>query len=294
MFVAELSALGAAACWSLGGVISVGPARALGALPFNRLRISMAFAMLGALALASGGFATLTWAHGAVVALSAFIGIFVGDTALFSAVRRLGPRRSGILFTANAPITALLGVVFLGEQVCWQVLAGSALTMTGVVLAVYFGHAAGRQHEWEQVRGPLAVGVLFGLCSATCQAVGSIVIKPVLDAGVDPVAASAMRCGVAALGLWLVSGGRSGSPVPLTARLLGRVALSALVGMALGMTLLLHALGNGPAGVVAILSATSPILILPVIWIGTGRRPTGGAMLGAVLAVAGTALLMQR
>ena len=44
---------------------------------------------------------------------------------------------------------------------------------------------------------------------------------------------------------------------------------------------------HGPAGLVSTLSATSPILILPVLWVVTRDRPATGAWLGAALAVAG-------
>ncbi len=296
MIPAEILALCAALCWSFGGLIALVPARALGALPFNRLRMSMVFVMLAVAALATGGWWSLTLEHSRVLVISAMIGIFMGDTALFAALRRLGPRRSGILFATNAPMTALLGMIILGERMSLLTLTGCVLVMTGVILAIYHGTGAVHRHAFEEVQGRLTVGVLIGLGAALCQAVSTIIAKPVLASGVDPVAASALRVGTAALALSataLLPSAMFHAKTKITPMVAGLTALSGLVGMALGMTFLLAALARGTAGVVSTLSATSPILILPILWIATRQRPAGLAWVGAVLAVIGAACIFN-
>ena len=62
--------------------------------------------------------------------------------------------------------------------------------------------------------------------------------------------------------------------------------------MVLGMSLLLWALGHGDTGVTTILSATTPVILLPLLWIRLRQAPTFGAWVGALLTVAGTALLL--
>ncbi|GAB6059752.1 DMT family transporter [Desulfonatronum parangueonense] len=296
MIPAEILALCAALCWSFGGLIALVPARELGALPFNRLRMSMVFVMLALAALVTGGWWSLTVEHSSVLVISAMVGIFMGDTALFAALRRLGPRRSGILFATNAPMTALLGMIILGERMSLLTLTGCALVMTGVIMAIYHGTGVVHRHAFEEVRGRLTVGVLIGLGAALCQAVSTIIAKPVLASGVDPVAASALRVGTAALALsatTLLPHAMFHASTRITPRVAGLTALSGLVGMALGMTFLLAALARGTAGVVSTLSATSPILILPILWIATKQRPAGLAWLGAVIAVIGAACIFN-
>lgn len=68
---------------------------------------------------------------------------------------------------------------------------------------------------------------------------------------------------------------------------------SAAVAMALGMTLILQALQTGQANLVGIFSSLTPILLLPLLWGVYRRRPAWGAWGGAVLAVAGAALILQ-
>jgi drug/metabolite transporter (DMT)-like permease len=62
-------------------------------------------------------------------------------------------------------------------------------------------------------------------------------------------------------------------------------------GLSFGVFLLLKALETGNVAEVTILSATSPVMILPFIWYKTGRCPAWGAWLGALLVVASTTLL---
>ena len=93
------------------------------------------------------------------LAVSGFFGIFVGDSLLFATLTRLGPRRTGILYALNAPIAALIAWLALGETLAPQTLAGVAVTVAGVILAILFGKRRGQLHQWESVRGPLWLGV---------------------------------------------------------------------------------------------------------------------------------------
>jgi len=295
MYIAEFCALGAAFCWSFGGLISTNPVRTLGAITFNRLRMCLVFVMLAGMACVTGGWQTLTLRDGVLLMISAMIGIFLGDTSFYAALKRVGPRRAGILFATNAPLAALLGFLVLDERLPPATIGGCALIMAGVFLAVFHSTTTQR-HSFEQVRGPLAVGVGLGLMGAFCQAVSVIIMRPILASGVDPIAASALRVGTGAVALIATLLTRSEvvrPPTRVSKRLLGQVALSGLVGMGLGMTFLLIALAHGPAGLVSTLSATSPILILPILWLVTRESPAPGAWLGALLAVAGAACLFN-
>jgi len=247
-------------------------------------------------------FATGTWQQlgadniGALLP-SGVIGIFLGDTLLFATLNQVGPRRSAILFSLNAPIAAVLGFVFLGERLTAQAAAGIALVVIGVALAILFGRRAGQSSELEPTRGPLWFGVALGLGAATGQAVGSIIARPVMATGIDPFMASMVRVGIAALLLSALIA----LPVPafkpkgpITWPIFGLTALTGIIALAIGMTLLLFALSGGQVGIVSTLSATSPAIILPMLWLKTGERPAAGAWLGAALVVGGMALLFVR
>jgi drug/metabolite transporter (DMT)-like permease len=293
----DLLALGAAACWALGSVTSVAPARHLGAFAFTRWRMLMVAVMLWTLSLATGGWHQLPMVTWGVVALSGLIGIFIGDTALFAAMNRLGPRRAGVLFATHAVFSALLGFWLLGERMGAQALAGASLTVAGVMLAILLGRHKQESHAWETDQGHVGAGVALALLAALCQAVGALIIKPVMAGNVDPITASALRVTVACsahfvlLGLGFAAARAHQAP---TRRVLAQTALNGFIAMGMGMTLLLMALKNGDVGMVAILSSVSPVLVLPLLWLHLGRAPALAAWLGAALTVLGTALILLR
>ena len=296
MYTAEISALAAAMCWSCGGLFAITPARAFGALMFNRLRISLAFIMLFVVSLITGGFYTLSFNCCIVLAISAIVGIFVGDTAFYVGMRRMGPRRSSIIFTTNAPMAVVMGYFILDERLPANTTVGIGLITIGIFLAIFHGTTATQKHSFEKVQGSLALGIAAGLFSAFCQAASLIIARPVLTSGVDTVAASALRVGTGALALYVTMLFQRKSTRPesaLTPRLLALTAMNSVIGMGLGMTFLINALAHGPAGLVSTLSATSPILVLPILWAVTRERPSLGAWVGAILAVVGVGLIFN-
>lgn len=293
----EFLALGAAACWAVGSVLAAGPASHLGAFAFTRWRMLLVALMLWAVLAVTGGWRTLDLNAGGPLVLSGLVGIFIGDTALFAAMNRLGPRRCGVLFATHAVFSAGLGMLWLGERMGLQAVLGSALTLGGVMTAILLGKHRNEDHAWERNRGRAGVGVALALLAALCQALGSLIAKPVMTSGVDPIAASALRVTVACsahfvlLGLGVKLAQAHQRP---TAAVLTQTAINGFIGMGLGMTLILLALKSGDAGMVGILSSVSPVLVLPLLWLKLGRAPAPGAWLGAVLTVAGTATLLAR
>ncbi|MCX2725132.1 DMT family transporter [Roseibium salinum] len=294
MFLYEAAALGAAALWALTGLLSAAPAQHLGAIAFNCTRMVVVALMLSAWVAATTGWATIEAVHFLPLVVSGFIGIFMGDTALFLTLNRMGPRRTAMLFSLNTPMSAILGWLLLDEHLTRIQVFGITLTFLGVLLAIRFGKRKSQLHKWESVRGPLWIGIVLGLAAALSQSVGSLIARPIMESGVNPVAASSLRVGIAALGLlaltrlpysWVKPAGK------LTLPVFGIVAVSGLLGMGLGMTLILFALSGGEVGIVATLSATTPALMLPMMWWRTREFPALGAWAGAGLAIAGSALL---
>jgi len=290
----EALALIAAACWAVSSLFSAGPAQRLGAFAFSRWRMLFASLLLWSLALAGGGWRSLDVAGFGLLALSGLIGIFIGDTALFACMNRLGPRRSGVLFATHALFSAWLAWLFLGETLWGLTLVGSGLLVAGVMLAIAWGKRGDEVHAWEQVRGVLWVGLGLGLLAALCQSVATLMLKPLMSSGADAVAASAMRMStaLAAHGLLWLSWRGARARARLRLKDATWIFMSAAIAMALGMTLILQAMRDGQAGLVAVLSSVTPVLILPLLWLVYRRRPALGAWVGAMLAVIGTALIL--
>jgi len=293
----ELLALAAALCWAVGSLFSARAASRMGTIGFNRWRLVFACSMLWLAVGIGGRWSPLAWSDAALLALSGLVGICVGDTALFACMNRLGPRRSGVLFACHALFSALLAWWFLGETLWGAALVGSVLLVSGVMVAVLWGRRVTETHVWEATRGRLLVGVALGLTAALCQALATLMLKPLMAAGVDAVAGSAVRLS-AALALHLALRAVRYAPAQLSAPLqladLRNTFFSAAIAMGLGMTLILLALQHGQANLVGMFSSVSPVLLLPMLWVAYRARPATGAWWGAGMAVAGTALILWR
>lgn len=289
----ELAALAAALCWALTGTMVYEPVRALGVTRFNRLRGWVVVLVLTVI-VAIGGRWGIRWDWLAALALSGFVGVMLGDSFNYAAVARLGPRRAGAVFALNAPMAAMLGWAFLGETLAGQAVAGIALTAAGVAVAI-MGRPPQNAHRMEQTVGVLWLGVLFGLGAALGQAAGSLLARPVMAAGADPYFASLVRVGVSTFGLTVMMPFQREAPLgPVPPRIWILTVAISLIGLLLGMTFLLYALQGGKVGVVSTLSATSPVLILPLLWLRTGQRPTAASWSGAILAILGLMLIFLR
>jgi drug/metabolite transporter (DMT)-like permease len=293
--MADVAALGAAAAWAAGGIVAVVPVAAVGPFTFNRWRMTAVAVVLAGVTTLLGTWHTLDGAGVAWLVLSGAVGMALGDNLLFSALPRLGPRRNAVVYATNAPMAAVLGWLLFGESLPLAALCGIGLVTAGVMLAV--GQRTGESHGWETVRGRLGVGIGLALAAALCQALGVIAAAPAMRAGVDPLAAATVRVAASAalnIALRAVTGDWMAPRGPATPRVLGLLALNATLGLGIGMTLIMVGLAHGDAGIVATLSATSPVLILPMLWVILRRRPAGSGWAGAVLAVAGVALIVNR
>ena len=294
MIIAELAALSAAFCWALSGLISISAIHKLGPLAFNRVRMSLVFLLLAGISFLTGAWREFPLGTIQTLMISGLFGIFLGDTALFGALQRLGPSRTSVIFALNAPMTVIMGWFILEEHLPWLTLLGCGIVTVGVLIAILGRRNSNEPQSMDSTQGRLSYGIALGLLAAFGQAAGSIIARPIMAEGVDPVTASAIRVGISALCLLCV--GFIPNPLfspktPYTVKLIGIIMISGFLAMGIGMTLLLYALALGDAGVVTTLSATTPVLILPMLWVSSGNPPPLMAWVGAVVTLSGIVLI---
>jgi len=294
MALAHLFALGAALSWTLAGLFSHQAVLRFGSLHFNRLRmLAAAFLLVVMIALTDGSF-VLPMAFWQPVLLSAVVGVVLGDYFLFVAMRRLGPRRTAILFAGNAPIAAILSWLFLDEILSAVQILAILVGFAGICFAIIYGKRRDLLHIWEAITPPLWIGLAAGFLAAAGQAIGVLMLRPVMNAGADPLLVGLIRVSVAALIFWLswpFDRRKSEHPLLPDARMSMLILANGFFGLSFGVFLLLKALEIGSVAEVTILSSVSPVMILPFVWYKTGKCPPWGAWLGALLVVASTILL---
>ena len=293
LFYYSLSIL-AALCWAIASLISADVTRAIGGLVFNRLRLIFVSIMLIFYTTVINTWETINFEYLDIIFLSGFVGIFLGDTFLFMALQKIGPRRNNILFSLAAPFTVFLNIFFLKIEMSSINLIGCLIVFIGVVIAIAYGSSKNTNHRWEKIQGSLIVGVIFAILAAFCQAIGLIMMKPILDLGADPIASAAIRTTISSILLtftFFLKSDNFVSKKNIDLSIISKAIISGFLGMALGMSLLLIALQKADAGIVATLSSTSPIMILFLIWILTKKIPSLGAWCGTIIAILGTGLI---
>jgi len=289
-FIAILAAL----CWAVASLISADVTRSIGGLAFNRIRLLSVSILLISYTFYLDTWETINQEFLFAILFSGIIGIFLGDTLLFIALQKIGPRRNNILFSLAAPFTVILNIIFLNEIMSVINLIGCITVFFGVVIAIAYGNSRDTNHRWEVVEGNIYAGVTFGILAALCQAIGLIMMKPILSMGADPIASASLRTAISFIFLaftFFLNYGIFKPKNSITLKIVGQSIISGFLGMALGMSLLLIALQKADAGIVATLSSTSPIMILLLIWIITKKMPTIGAWIGTVLAIIGSILI---
>ena len=284
----------AALCWAIASLISADVTRAIGGLVFNRLRLIFVSIMLIFYTTVINTWETINFEYLDIIFLSGFVGIFLGDTFLFMALQKIGPRRNNILYSLAAPFTVFLNIFFLRIEMSSINLIGCFIVFIGVVIAIAYGSSKNTNHRWEKIQGSLIVGVIFAILAAFCQAIGLIMMKPILDLGADPIASAAIRTTISSILLtftFFLKSNNFVSKKNIDLSIISKSIISGFLGMALGMSLLLIALQKADAGIVATLSSTSPIMILFLIWFLTKKIPSLGAWCGTIIAILGTGLI---
>lgn len=286
-------ALASAAAIALSSLFVGALSGRMGVMQLARWQMTATLALTGGLSLALGGWRSLDGSSLWLLLGSGLTGIVLGSPLYYAAIFLAGARLTALVFTLSSPFALLLGWLVLGETVAPLQGAGVLLILAGIALAVTVPDDAAPEPDAVPAPPRPALGIALGAVTALLQATGSLLARPAMAAGVEPFTAMAIRAGLAAavfaLVMVLPAGRRDTRPV--TRHTVGLALGSTVFGMVLGMSLLMAALAGGEVGIVATLSAMTPILILPMIWAATGRPPPARGWAGAALAVAGTALI---
>ena len=289
-------ALGAAVIWAIGPLFTAAAARRLGPLPTMLWRTTFVTpALLLCVGLTGAAWpAPDAWLP---LVLSGVLGITAGDLLITVAFVELGPRRTVQLLTLGPCFAFLLALVVLGEVVAPRPLAGAALVLAAGALAVWTEHRGGTGAV-EPGR-MTARGFWAAASGAALGAAGTVLMRAAYraDPGLHPVAATTVRVGSAAVGLWLIPVARGEGRRMLAALrdrpAILRVGLATVTGPFLGMLAYVGSLRYLGAGLVTTLVSLSAVFILPISIVRHRARVGLPAVAAALLAVGGVALISK-
>jgi len=291
----EIAALGTAFCWTVTSLAFEAAGKRIGSLAVNLIRLVVALAILSAFCWATRGLPLPTDATGrawAWLSVSGIVGFTIGDLCLFRAFVVSGARLSMLLMSLVPPFTALIGWGLLGEELACRDWLGMALTVGGVAWVV-LERPPGR--EEKGARGERRIdGVLLGLGGALGQATGLVLSKEGMGE-YNAFAATQIRIIAGAVGFAVLFTAIGWWPRVISGLknrgAMARLSLGAVFGPFMGVSLSLVAVQNTEAGVAATIMAIVPVLIIPPTILIHKERVSPRAVIGAVAAVSGVAIL---
>src|SRR5262245_52623749 len=175
-YTGEFAALGTAVCWASASNLFAAAAGSMGPRILNRLRLTVAWALL-TLALFAVHHAWwptyASWPAVVALALSGMTGFIFGDSFAFRSIVLLGPGRASLLASTAPLFTTALAWPILHQRPGPLALLGMLLTLSGTAFVFT---APSRRHA-GQAEGRIARGVVSGLLGAIGQAGGYVLSK---------------------------------------------------------------------------------------------------------------------
>lgn len=290
-YLGEVSALSAAMAWAVCAVITEQTTRRANSTDINFFVKVAGFLMITLIILARGGsilpmdMAQSTWLW---LIVSGVVGFAVGDNFLFAAYGLIGAKVTLMIFSLAPLITAILSWIFFGETLTILVFVGMALVLSGLMLVVMEG-GEGKMHLRFSGKG-----ILAAVLAAFGQAVGMILSKQGMAGGLDALTTSQVRLigGIAGLMIfYLRKNNNSNWRVFKDLKLTAITLFNAFLGTVLGVTLAMVAIANSLAAVASTLMAVTPVMVLPLSVLFLKQKMDWREILGAVLSVAGIAVL---
>ena len=293
-FIGELAALATSFFFAMTALIFTQTGRMVGSQVTNRMRLTFALVYLVIINVILFGEPLPFSAEGSRwlwLSLSGIIGLSLGDAFLFQALVSVGPRLGTLLLSLAPIFGSIIAWVFFGETL-------SALQITGIVLALAGIAWVVTSHEEppDTPRGHTRRGVLFGVPAGLGQAVGLVLSKQGMFGEFSPFQANAMRMLAAVIFIWGWTAFDGKLAATFTAlrnkpRIIGLIALGAVMGPLLGVSASLLAVQHAEIGVASTLMALPPVIILPISYFALKEKIGWQAILGTLLAIAGVAVL---
>jgi len=320
-FVGFAAGLATSALWVATSIAFTAGGRRLGPTAVNMIRLVGATVMLALIhrALEGQWIPELNGRQAWLLALSGLVGLTIGDQALFTAFVAIGPRLAQLIMTTAPIFAASLGALLLDERLGFWEVTGIAVTVVGVAWVVAERPRGGLPTLDRAVRRK---GIVLAFIGAFCQAAGLLLSKQGMGHGwlpaaehVEPQAATLTRIACAAVFMppilwwrWRAHRRRLASDAAWRARApavglatprmrralvvgLAATMIGSVAGPVLGVWMSLEAADRLPTGVAQTVCSLPPVFILPVVVFIEGTKPSGRAIAGAFVAVAGVALL---
>ncbi|NWF88733.1 MAG: DMT family transporter [Ignavibacteriaceae bacterium] len=291
----EITSLLTACCWSFSSYIFTSAAHRVGSIQLNVDRMMFAVIILFITLNLSGINFELSAIQIINLSVSGIIGLVIGDTFLFKAFTLIGTRLSMLLMSLTPAMSAILAYFFLDERISFLGIIGMIITLAGIILVVFDKKENGNSFHPHEAKG-----ILFGVLGALGQAIGMIFAKLAFEESqINGFLATFIRLFASTILIIPMFSllKRYKNPFRVYKSDTKGLALTlggTFFGPFLGITLSLISIANTSVGIASTLMSTVPVIMLPIGKFIFKDKITTKGVIGAVIAVAGVAILFLR
>ncbi|WP_394141778.1 DMT family transporter [Vibrio chagasii] len=300
MYIGEIAAIGAAIVWACATWIYGQFGHRFSAMQLNIIKgLIASVMMLLVMPLIPMPEFELSANHFWILAISGIIGIAIGDSAYFAALKRIGANKTLLLESLAPPLSGVLALMFLGAALTLQSWLGVVITTLAVTFVVFqpsnsVSDDSTNQAQWS--------GIGYGLVASVCQASGVVISHYALVAGdIPPLLGALIRLTIGVFAVMMIIPFVERKPYSSIKRDLWEMTkldklwlLSAIfVGTFLALWLQQIALKNANPAIAQTLIATSPVFIL-VIYALKGEKVSKQSLIGTLAAVGGISLFFYQ
>ncbi|MCY9827112.1 DMT family transporter [Vibrio chagasii] len=300
MYIGEIAAIGAAIVWACATWIYGQFGHRFSAMQLNIIKgLVASVMMLLVMPLIPMPEFELSANHFGILAISGIIGIAIGDSAYFAALKRIGANKTLLLESLAPPLSGVLALMFLGAALTLQSWLGVVITTLAVTFVVFQPSNSANNDSTNQAQWS---GIGYGLVASVCQASGVVISHYALVAGdIPPLLGALIRLTIGVFAVMMIIPFVENKPYSSIKRDLWEMTkldklwlLSAIfVGTFLALWLQQIALKNANPAIAQTLIATSPVFIL-VIYALKGEKVSKQSLIGTLAAVGGISLFFYQ
>ncbi|WMN59304.1 DMT family transporter [Pseudoalteromonas xiamenensis] len=223
---------------------------------------------------------------------SGVIGIAVGDSAYFAALKLLGPARTLVVESLAPMFVVLINYVFFSVNLSVQSYLAITLTTLGVVIALY------PDDKHDVMPKSYLMGITFALTAAFCQALGMVLTKQAVSYGEYSTwwaALIRLLSGTVVIGMLIALLRHHSLLNALSLRGVSNkiwLVVAIFFGTFLGVWLQFIAVKFTDPAIAQTLFATSPLIVMTIAFC-QGNRLTRSMVIGGLLAFSGVVLIFM-
>lgn len=294
MYWGEVAAIAAAAVWAFSTWLYGQSSHHFSALQMNIIKgVVASTMMLFVLPLLPLPELSIPHQYLGILAFSGVIGIAIGDSAYFAALKRIGPNRTLLLESLAPPLSGILALALLGSSIGLQSWLGIIITTFAVAFTLFQTRASSVGQEQVPKSG-----IGFGLLASFCQAFGVVISHYALVEGnLPPLLGAFIRLAIGVVSLMLVISMIEDKPFraiyqgvrQLTSSHVSILLVAIFFGTFIALWLQQVALKFANPAIAQTLMSTSPLFILLISFM-KGEAISARTLVGTLLALVGIAL----